>query len=72
MASFLFRLQLLVCAKVISEDRHVCEVALRIIEEGFQVGVHGLLVQVVIDVLLFPRVTPGDVCLLLCLHVLPP
>ena len=57
MASLLFRLRILICVEVISEGEHIRDVALRIVEEGLDVNVHALLVEVVLDVLILPRAT---------------
>ena len=65
-------LRILVRVKVISEGEHVRDVALWIVGEGVEVGVHALLVQVVLDVLLLPRATLVAACLLLRLHVPSP
>ena len=64
-------LQILVCAKVILEDKHVCDVALWIIEDGLEVGVHALLVEVVLGILFLLKATLVAAHLLLCLLVSP-
>ena len=63
--------RILVRVEIILEGKHVRDVALQISKEGLDIGVHTLLVQVVLAVLLLPRATPVAVCLLLCLDVTP-
>ena len=70
-ASLFFRLRVLVFVKVILEGKHVCDVVLRIVEEGLEVGMHALLLLVVLGVLLLPRAAPIAARLLLCLYVPP-
>ena len=59
MASILFRLQILIHIRVILEGKRVRSVALWIVKEGLEVGVHALLVQAVLDILCILLGHPG-------------
>ena len=50
----------------------MCDVVLRIVEEGLEVGMHALLLPVVLDVLLLPCAAPVAACLLLRLYMPSP